>query len=214
MKKKKYKIIDDAEWQQEIKTVVPISHEMQSKYCNLELDNGYLDKNHKYISVKSQMYLNHIHQSDDIINNTYVNGKDIYDLSNNFSKHEPNGYSFNQDENTYIKNGINKKALKKLKRIKVSDCPVLDLHGYTIASAYGALQSFIYNSYHQYQKYIIIVHGKGLSSPNSQPVLKPKILNWLMDNLLVMAFTESAIEQGGSGATVVLLKVNYNHEFS
>jgi len=51
-----------------------------------------------------------------------------------------------------------------------------------------------------------IIHGKGLRSPNREPVLKNHVRHWLMQRDEVLAFVEARPADGGSGAVVVLLK--------
>ena len=51
-----------------------------------------------------------------------------------------------------------------------------------------------------------VVHGKGLRSRNAEPVLKRKIGNWLAQRDEVLAFVQARVEDGGSGAVMVLLK--------
>ncbi|MEP6703101.1 MAG: Smr/MutS family protein, partial [Betaproteobacteria bacterium] len=50
-----------------------------------------------------------------------------------------------------------------------------------------------------------IVHGKGLSSPNREPVLKAKVRRWLQLRDDVLAYCEPRPNAGGGGAVVVLL---------
>ena len=48
--------------------------------------------------------------------------------------------------------------------------------------------------------------GKGLSSPNREPVLKSKVRRWLAHWDDVLAYSEAPPHGGGAGAVVVLLK--------
>jgi DNA-nicking Smr family endonuclease len=50
------------------------------------------------------------------------------------------------------------------------------------------------------------VHGKGLSSPHREPVLKSKVRRWLSQWDEVLAYCEAPRHGGGGGAVVVLLK--------
>jgi DNA-nicking Smr family endonuclease len=50
-----------------------------------------------------------------------------------------------------------------------------------------------------------IVHGKGLGSVNKEPVLKNKVLRWLVQREEVLAFCQARPNDGGSGALIVLL---------
>ena len=51
-----------------------------------------------------------------------------------------------------------------------------------------------------------VVHGKGLGSPGRTPVLKQKVLRWLVQRTEVLAFVQAPANQGGAGALLVLLK--------
>jgi DNA-nicking Smr family endonuclease len=53
-----------------------------------------------------------------------------------------------------------------------------------------------------------VIHGKGLSSPNREPVLKGKVRRWLAQWDDVLAYCEAQQHAGGSGAVMVLLKAS------
>jgi DNA-nicking Smr family endonuclease len=53
-----------------------------------------------------------------------------------------------------------------------------------------------------------VVHGKGLSSPNREPVLKGKVRRWLTQRDEVLAYCEAPRHSGGAGAVLVLLKAS------
>ena len=53
---------------------------------------------------------------------------------------------------------------------------------------------------------IRIVHGKGLGSKNREPVLKGKVLRWLVQRDEVLAFAQAGPTDGGSGALLALLR--------
>ncbi|HEX7233924.1 MAG TPA: Smr/MutS family protein, partial [Nitrosospira sp.] len=53
---------------------------------------------------------------------------------------------------------------------------------------------------------IRVIHGKGLSSRNGEPVLKARVGSWLSQRDEVLAFCQAKPEDGGSGAVLVLLK--------
>jgi len=50
-----------------------------------------------------------------------------------------------------------------------------------------------------------VVHGKGLGSPGRAPVLKGRVLRWLVQKHEVMVFVQARPAQGGAGALLVLL---------
>ena len=51
-----------------------------------------------------------------------------------------------------------------------------------------------------------VVHGKGLGSPGKTPVLKGRVLRWLVQKKEVLAFVQARPAEGGAGALVVLLQ--------
>ena len=51
-----------------------------------------------------------------------------------------------------------------------------------------------------------VIHGKGLTSPNREPVLKGKVRRWLARVDDVLAYCEAPLHAGGSGAVVILLR--------
>jgi DNA-nicking Smr family endonuclease len=51
-----------------------------------------------------------------------------------------------------------------------------------------------------------VIHGKGLTSPNREPVLKGKVRRWLAHWDDVLAYCEAPRHAGGGGAVLVLLR--------
>jgi DNA-nicking Smr family endonuclease len=51
-----------------------------------------------------------------------------------------------------------------------------------------------------------VIHGKGLTSPNREPVLKGKVRRWLAHRDDVLAYVEAPRHAGGGGALLVLLR--------
>ena len=51
-----------------------------------------------------------------------------------------------------------------------------------------------------------VIHGKGLTSPNREPVLKGKVRRWLARWDDVLAYCEAPRHAGGGGAVIVLLR--------
>ena len=84
----------------------------------------------------------------------------------------------------------------------------VDLHGYGAQAAYKAVDSFLLESVGARRRVVLIIHGRGLSSPDL-PVLKEKLREWLSTGRWgkwVLAFTSARAEDGGAGATYVLLR--------
>jgi DNA-nicking Smr family endonuclease len=100
--------------------------------------------------------------------------------------------------------GVQTQALRQLRRRPVED--ELDLHGLTVSDARALLVGFLARCNRNGIRCVRIIHGKGLRSPNREPVLKAKVAGWLAQRNDVLAFREAAPNEGGSGAVVVLLK--------
>ncbi|WP_369822888.1 Smr/MutS family protein [Bordetella sp. N] len=83
----------------------------------------------------------------------------------------------------------------------------LDLHGLRVEQARHALFSFLDECLEFGIRCVRVVHGKGLSSLDMEPVLKDKVRTWLVQKPEVMAFAESEERHGGAGALLVLLKL-------
>lgn len=84
----------------------------------------------------------------------------------------------------------------------------IDLHGLSVESAKEAFEAFLKNAVLTGKQAVLIVHGRGLSSP-VKPVLKTKVYEWLTSGpwrKWVMAFSSARHCDGGAGATYVLLR--------
>ncbi len=84
----------------------------------------------------------------------------------------------------------------------------IDLHGFSVASAYESLDAFLKDAVRAGKRAILIIHGRGLSSP-AAPVLKSKVYEWLTRGpwrKWVIAFSSAETYDGGAGATYVLLR--------
>ena len=110
------------------------------------------------------------------------------------------------EELIYARPGISAQALRKLRRGHWAIQQVLDLHGHTAAEARIAVAEFLAHCRHESLRCVRIIHGKGLRSPNGEPVLKRKLSGWLMQRDEVLAFCQARHTEGGGGAVVVLLK--------
>lgn len=82
----------------------------------------------------------------------------------------------------------------------------IDLHGLRTDEAREALVNFIARALKREQRCLRIIHGKGLGSIGREPVLKGKVLKWLVQRDEVLAFCQARPTDGGSGALIVLLK--------
>ena len=111
------------------------------------------------------------------------------------------------DERTsFLRPGLSRLSLRRLRRGYWPLQDELDLHGYTSDQARAALAAFLNACGEQGMRCVQVIHGKGHSSENREPVLKVKVRHWLMQREDVLAFCEARPEEGGSGAVKVLLK--------
>ena len=110
------------------------------------------------------------------------------------------------EELAYLRRGLGGEVLKKLRRGHWVTQDELDLHGLTRAQAQPLVSAFISRCLKRGVRCVRIIHGKGLRSPNREPVLKAKIRTWLARRDEVLAFCQAPSSQGGSGALLVLLK--------
>jgi len=84
----------------------------------------------------------------------------------------------------------------------------VDLHGLIAEAAKEVFEKFLRWAVTTRKTGILIVHGRGLSSP-SEPVLKKKIVEWLTRGpwrKWVVAYCSARACDGGAGATYVLLR--------
>jgi DNA-nicking Smr family endonuclease len=110
------------------------------------------------------------------------------------------------EELSYARNGIGAQTLKKLRRGHWVIQDELDLHSLTSEEARALLAGFLNHCLRRGLRCVRIIHGKGLRSPNREPVLKRKVAGWLMQRQEILAFCQARRTDGGSGAVMVLLK--------
>ncbi len=107
---------------------------------------------------------------------------------------------------TFLRNGLGTDVLTKLRRGHWVVQSEIDLHGMTATEAHDALADFLEHARARGSRCVRVIHGKGLSSPNREPVLKGKVRRWLAHWDDVLAYCEAQRNAGGSGAVLVLLK--------
>ena len=110
------------------------------------------------------------------------------------------------EELVYLRNGLSRQILRKLRRGHWVTQDELDLHGLTSVEARALLVEFLNACVRNGARCVRIVHGKGLRSKTREPVLKTKVANWLIQRDDVLAFCQARQVDGGSGAVMVLLK--------
>ena len=102
--------------------------------------------------------------------------------------------------------GLGPDVMRKLREGSWSIQRQIDLHGLRTDEAREALGRFIREAHQQGLRCVRVVHGKGLGSPGRMPVLKSRVLRWLVQKNEVMAFVQARPADGGAGALVVLLR--------
>jgi DNA-nicking Smr family endonuclease len=103
---------------------------------------------------------------------------------------------------------VNREVAKRLHNGQFSIQGHIDLHGLTVESAREAFENYLNESIATGKRMVLIIHGRGLSSP-AKPILKTNVIKWLTTGRWrkwVIAFTSARLCDGGAGATYVLLR--------
>ncbi|MEM7027162.1 MAG: Smr/MutS family protein [Pseudomonadota bacterium] len=110
------------------------------------------------------------------------------------------------DELLFLRPGMQKQTLRKLRKGQYPIESELDLHGMTVSMAKDALGDYLNHCRQSNKRCVRIIHGKGLGSKDKKPVIKNKLNIWLprIDN--VLAYCSARQVDGGTGAIYVLLK--------
>ncbi|MDE3208383.1 MAG: Smr/MutS family protein [Pseudomonadota bacterium] len=106
----------------------------------------------------------------------------------------------------YARPGVPNQILRKMRNGQLVVETELDLHGLTSDEARKQLVHFLDRCKLREIRLIRIIHGKGLGSPNREPVLKQRVRAWLMQRDEVLAYCRARPADGGGGALIVLLK--------
>jgi DNA-nicking Smr family endonuclease len=110
------------------------------------------------------------------------------------------------EELAYLRHGLSRLVLRRLRRGHWVVQAELDLHGMNRHEAAAGVADFLLSAAQRGQRCVRIIHGKGRGSKNREPVLKAKLRNWLMPRDEVLAFCQAPAHEGGGGALLVLLK--------
>jgi DNA-nicking Smr family endonuclease len=109
-------------------------------------------------------------------------------------------------EQTFLRKGLGTDVLARLRRGHWSVQGEIDLHRLNRDEARDTLADFLLEARGNGWRCVRVVHGKGLGSPNREPVLKNKVRRWLAQRDDVLAYCEAPRHAGGGGAVLVLLK--------
>jgi DNA-nicking Smr family endonuclease len=110
------------------------------------------------------------------------------------------------DDVSFVRPGLSRQTLRRLRRGEWLIQAELDLHGLTKVEAKIELSEFLHECKRRGVRCARIIHGKGLRSPNREPVLKHHVRHWLAQREEILAFVTARPVDGGGGAIVVLLR--------
>ena len=125
---------------------------------------------------------------------------------NRFSDAVPPDDDVLADEWLFCRPGLQHGVLRKLRRGQFPLYAELDMHGLRVIEARQILTHFLDRALMEQCRVVRIIHGKGQSSQNRQPVLKGRVRHWLQQHPEVLAYCTTRPEHGGSGAIYVLLR--------
>ena len=105
--------------------------------------------------------------------------------------------------------GVSRKVVRRLKQGRYPIQDHVDLHGLTRDEARVRVQAFLQACHKQGLRCVLVIHGRGLNSPSSLPVLKEQLPAWFSSGSvrkIVLAFATARPYDGGAGAVYVLLR--------
>jgi DNA-nicking Smr family endonuclease len=108
----------------------------------------------------------------------------------------------------YRQSGVPETVLRRLRRGDYRVEAEIDLHGLGLVEARAQLRAFLLGAAARRLRCVRIVHGKGLRSGQRGPVLKQAVDGLLRRAALILAFTSAGMRDGGTGATLALLRVD------
>jgi DNA-nicking Smr family endonuclease len=135
--------------------------------------------------------------------------RDALEMSKYGDEPAPQTWDIGQEiegEQTFLRPGLGSDVLTGLRRGRWVVQAEHDLHGMTTDEAHDSLADFLLEARARRLRCVRVIHGKGLTSRNREPVLKGKVRRWLSHYNDVLAYCEAPRHAGGSGAVVVLLR--------
>lgn len=108
-------------------------------------------------------------------------------------------------ELSFVRSGVQRTQLRKMRRGIYPIRRELDLHGMTADEARQQLVTFLQECLAHEERCVRVIHGKGYHSHGRQPILKSKLDQWLRQCRQVLAFCSAPTSGGGTGAVYILL---------
>lgn len=105
--------------------------------------------------------------------------------------------------------GLDLLTVAKLQQRYYSPEAHIDLHGLNSQQAFHNIIGFFRNAYLGGKRTVLVVTGRGLNSPEGNPILREKVQEWFTQEPLrriILAFCAAKQEDGGTGALYVLLR--------
>lgn len=108
---------------------------------------------------------------------------------------------------SFMRPGVQKRVMKKLRTGQYAIQDEIDLHGLTVNDCREVIPAFLLHAQNQNHRCVRIIHGRGRKkSVDDAPVLKRMLNHWLSHHKAILAFCSARPEDGGTGAVYVLLK--------
>ncbi len=112
----------------------------------------------------------------------------------------------------FLRPGLNRMILRKLRRGEWRIQDELDLHGLSSDGARTMLAGFLQAATQHGLRCVNVIHGKGWRSEGRDGILKVLARHWLTQHPQVLAFCEAPSNAGGGGAVWVLLKAKAENQ--
>lgn len=96
--------------------------------------------------------------------------------------------------------------LRKLQRGQLVPEASIDLHGRSVQQAWVDMGQFLQRAQAKGLRCVLVIHGKGNTTPTGMGGIKQNIGNWLGLTPFVLGYHSARPEHGGDGALYVLLK--------
>ena len=106
---------------------------------------------------------------------------------------------------SFLRSGLNRMTLRKLRRGQWPVQDTIDLHGNTSDEARRLLVAFLHHALHNGLRCVSVIHGKGWRTEGGEGILKVRVRHWLTQYPQVLAFCEAPANAGGGGAVWLLL---------